>query len=93
LVFFFPFPFLLSLEFVERFCYITEVFDKLSIKVCKPQDAFHIRVTKVELYLFFLFFLFLFYFELFFICGNLSGTVHTRMEVCRMDLEMCELME
>jgi len=93
LVFFFPFPFLLSLEFVERFCYITEVFDELSIKVCKPQDAFHVRVTKVELYLFFLFFLFLFSFKLFSICGNLSGAVHTRMEVHRMDLEICGLVE
>jgi len=57
LVFFFPFPFLLSLEFVERFCHMTEVFDESPIKVCKPQEAFHVRVTKVELYLFFSFLL------------------------------------
>ena len=28
-------------ELVERFCHITEAFDKSLVKVCKPQEAFY----------------------------------------------------
>jgi len=39
--FFFLFTFLLAFEFIKRFCYVTEVLDKLSIEICEYQKAFH----------------------------------------------------
>ena len=37
----FPFPFLFSFEFIERFGYMTKVLDKSVVEVCKPSEAFH----------------------------------------------------
>ena len=41
LLFFSPFSLLLAFEIIERFCYMTEILDKLSVEICKPQEAFY----------------------------------------------------